>query len=392
MATTNHQAIDISAIEDVKVDIHADLVDNMAGLTSEDLTRLHINILTNIENSDRKYVHIGHNAIARAYKPGKIVRAKLGKAVPRTLEVHNVIAGVPDNIQNYREKQPFSVLGISSSGMSSSLIEKNLRLTTLAFGNQLVGGYFHAEYDPDADDALGMYDGALAYIEKDKEKGYISKLAGNYVELTSTTYANPLSPTDAECIAAYDRYISFVRSMNRYLRKEAIVYASVSEEQNIIRGYALKFEGAQTDIINKDVFVSHEARTVTLIGSDIYGSTGTQLIATRPLNFEFGLDLTGSNEPSSAFIKISESPDDPLNAILISMQVAAGTRVLNFNKDSLLVSNGTAPVMDDFDDGVYLVGKSNTIGGTDNEGVASDSEGSKDPGGSGDGNGSEEEG
>ena len=69
-------------------------------------------------------------------------------------------------------------------------------------------------------------------------------------------------------------------------------------------------------------------------------------------------------------MSIDKSPDDPLNAVLISMQVAAGTRVLNFNRDYLLVSNGTEPTFDGFEDGVYSVGEQNTIGGTDNEGAA----------------------
>lgn len=365
----NHQAIDISAIEDVKVEIHKDLVYNMSGLTSDDLSRLYINILTDVEHEDRKYIYKGKNAIARSYKPGKLVRAKLGEAIPRTLRVHNVITGVPDNIQNYRNKQPFSVAGVSTYGLSQSLIEQRLRLTSLAFGNQVVGGAFHAEYDADSDDPLGMYDGFLVNIENDKESGLISKVMKNYVELTEVSYANPLSPTDTECVAAYDRYIAFVRSMDKDLRKAAIVYATTAEEQNIIRGYALKFSSAQTSIITQNEFVSHEARTVKLIGSDIYGSIGTQLIATREQNFEFGLDLTNINNPAAAFISVDKSPDDPLNAILISMQVAAGTRVLNFNKDSLLVSNGTAPQFDGFDDGVYSIGESTTIGGTDNEGA-----------------------
>lgn len=373
MAAANHQAIDISAIEDVKVEIHRDLVLNMSGMTSDELTRLHINILTNIENEDRKYVYQGKTAIARAYKPGKLVRAKLGKAIARTLTVHNVITGVPDNIQNYREKQPFSVGGVSTYGLSPALIEKQLRLTSLAFGNQVVGGAFHASYDPDADDPLGMYDGFLAGLEADMEKGLISKEAKNYIELPEISYANPLSPTDDECVKAYDRFITFVRSMDKDLRNSgAVVYATTLEEQAIIRGYALKFSSAQTSIIAQSEFVSHEAKTVSLIGSDIYGSSGTMLIATRKLNFEFGLDLVNIDNPGAAYISVDKSPDDPLNAVLISMQVAAGTRILNFNKDSLLLSNGTAPVFDGFDDGVYSIGESNTIGGSDNEGVATE--------------------
>lgn len=364
-----NQAIDISAIESVRATIHEDLVMNMSGMTSDDLIRLRINILTNIENEDKKFIYKGKNAIARAYKPGKIVRAKLGEAIERSLKVRNVITGVPDNIQNYRDKLPFSTAGVSTYGLSDKLIEKQLRLTTLAFGNQVVGGAFHAEYDPDADDPLGMYDGFLVHIGSDIEAGYISKEARNYVELKATTYAGN-TPTDAECIAAYDRFIEFTRAMDKDLRKDAIVYASTSEEQNIIRGYALKFASAQTSIITQSEFVSHEARTVKLLGSDLYGSKGTKLIATRDGNFEFGLDLTNINNPGAAYMSIDKSPDDPLNAVLISMQVAAGTRVLNFNRDYLLVSNGTEPTFDGFEDGVYSVGAQNTIGGTDNEGVA----------------------
>ena len=364
--TTPVSANDVSAITVVKQNIFPDLIYNMTGATSDDLTRLQIDIIHNIENEDVRFVYVARDAVARAYSPDKPVRADLGKAYERVLKIRNVISGVPENIQNYRESPPFSILGVSDQGVAASdIIAKNLRTQTIAFGNQVISGAFGAKYQPTVDSPLNMYDGYDVKIEEDKEKGIIAATMGNYVTIPASTYADQLNPTEEECIAAYNRYISFVRQMNKHLRKVALVYCSVEEGRNIIAGYAFKFKHAQQIILNAPTFVSHEAKTVQLIETDLIGAFSTRLIATRAKNFQFATDLTRTDDPTKAFISIDKDPQDPLNKVLTSMQIGAGTRILDFNRQALCISDGTVEQVEFENDGVFRYGQeANAEGGT----------------------------
>lgn len=336
-------ANDVSSVNMVKQDIYPDLILNMSGATTEDLTRIGVDTsIHNVENEDVRFVYVMNDAVARAYNPDKPTRAKTGKAYKRVLRMHNVISGVPDNVQNYRASQPFSMLGVSDQGAdASAIIAHNLRVQTIAFGNQIVSGAFDAEYDPDSDDPLNMYDGYNVGIEKDLEDTLISAAMGNYATIPTVTYVDPLNPTEAECISAYNRFISFCNQMNKYLLKNAIVACSIRERRNIVAGYAFKFKHAQTIILNAPEFVSHEAPTVKLIGTDLIADGTTRIYGYVEKNPQFATDLTRSTDPTKAYISIDKDPEDPLNKILISMQMGVGTRILDFNKQKLCISSGT---------------------------------------------------
>ena len=123
-------AIDISAINTTKAQIHTDLIVSMSGVTNADLLDLGVNIIRGVENEDKIVVYKGYRQIATRYNVNSTSRSKLGKAYERVLKVTNDIVYVPDNVQNYRTKEYFSMLGTSSNGQEAAtdIMEKRLRL------------------------------------------------------------------------------------------------------------------------------------------------------------------------------------------------------------------------------------------------------------------------
>lgn len=334
------QAIDISQINSVKQNIHRDLIVSMSGVTSKHLADLEINIIRGVENEDKVVVFDGYAHVATRYEYDKTSRSALGKAVERTLKVTNDICYVPDNVQNYREKAVPSMLGTSSNGATTDIQEKRLRIQAELFGNHVIYNFFHGDKSKPANDFYGLYDGILVKLQKDKEDGYIAANKGNYVVLGAVDTTDP-----KKC---YDAYVKFYQKMDAALQDDSVIYTTPAFFDLIVRGYAETFVGAQNTIINvidKNTFVSHETQGARLKKVKLLG-TGQGFIATAPGNLDYATDLTGDEDPSSAYMSITPDGFDPLNTLLIGMQCASGTRVIDFNAQKLCISdyNFVAPV------------------------------------------------
>ena len=337
------QAIDLSNVQSVKNDIHRDLIVTISGATNEALQRIKVNILRGVENRDSVFVYKGFQNVASAYTAGKTPRGKLGEAYERELVVKNVITYIPDNVQNYRTSEPLSMLGVSSEGASkeSAIIQKQLMFQAIQFGNQVVKNFFHGDRSLGEGNPYGLYDGLLVKIEEDKTAGLISEAAGNIVDAGTIDLTNP--------VGVYDAYIKFVKGLHSDLRKNVVVITTEEMESAIIRGYALKFNNLQQEVSAQSTFRSFEARNAELISSTLLG-TGTGFIAYALGNVDYATDLTGSEEASDAYIKVSEDGNDPLNSLLLGMQCASGTRLRNFNPQQFAISKGYAFVPEDIDD------------------------------------------
>lgn len=331
-------AIDISAINTTKAQIHTDLIVSMSGVTNADLLDLGVNIIRGVENEDKIVVYKGYRQIATRYNVNSTSRSKLGKAYERVLKVTNDIVYVPDNVQNYRTKEYFSMLGTSSNGQEAAtdIIEKRLRLQAMQFGSHVVDNFFFGDESKGLDDYFGLYNGLLTKIKADKDAGLVAAAEGNYINLGSLTL------TDAE--GCYDAYVAFFEKLDPTLAKNCVVWTTKALYNAVVRGYINKFPGAQAPIIQalnpKGGFVSHETEGAVLKKSALLG-TGYGFIATVPGNVDYATDLTGSEEPSDAYIDIIKDPSDHLNSVLIGMQCASGTRLRDFNKEAFAISNDT---------------------------------------------------
>lgn len=324
------QAIDLSNVRSVKNDIHRDLIVTISGATNEALQRIRVNILRGVESRDTVFVYKGNQNVASQYQAGKTPRGKLGKMYERELVVKNAITYIPDNVQNYRTSEPESILGVSSEGVkNSAIIQRRLLFQAMQFGNQVAKNYFHGDYSLGVGNPYGLYDGLLVKIELDKTNGLISEAAGNLIDIGSFDLSDP--------VGCYDKYIAFVKKLHSDLRNNAIVLTTEELESAIIRGYALKFNNLQQEVSAQSTFRSFEARNVELISTTLLG-VGTGFIAFAPGNLDYATDLTGSEEPSDAYLGVFEDGNDPLNSILLGMQCASGTRLINFNAQAFAIS------------------------------------------------------
>lgn len=336
------QAIDLSNVVSVKNDIHRDLIVTISGATNADIQRLKVNILRGVENRDSVFVYKGNQNIASQYQAGKTPRGKLGKAYERELVVKNAITYIPDNVQNYRSSEPESMLGVSSQGVANSaIVQRRLLFQAMQFGNQVAKNFFHGDRALGVGNPYGLYDGLLVKIELDKTNGLISEEMGNVIPIGTIDLTDP--------VGCYDKYIAFVKGLHSDLRKNAVVWTTEEMESAIIRGYALKFNNLQQDVAGQTTFRSFEARNVELISSTLLG-TGTGFIATAAGNVDYATDLTGSEEPSDAYLGVFEDKDDPLNSILLGMQCASGTRLIDFNPQKFAISKDYNFVAEDIDD------------------------------------------
>ena len=332
-------AIDLTNVESTKALIHSDLIISMSGATTPDLLNLGVNIIQGVENEDKIVVYKGYRQVATRYAVNQTSRSKLGKAYERVLKVTNDIVYVPDNVQNYREKIYDSMLGTSSNGATTDLMEQRLRLQAAQFGSHVVDNFFFGDKSKSIDNYYGLYDGILAWIAKDKQEGLVAADQKNYIELGRMDTTKP-----AEC---YEAYIQFCQSIDSKLAKDAIIVTTPKAYNAIVRGYALTFVGNQANIIGAmggEQFISHETEGCKLKKTTLLGN-GDGFIAYAPGNLDYATDLTGDEDPSSGYIDIIKDPTDHMNSLLIGMQCASGTRVRDFNKEAFAVSdyNFTAP-------------------------------------------------
>lgn len=336
------QAIDLSNVVSVKNDIHRDLIVTISGATNADIQRLKVNILRGVENRDSVFVFKGNQNIASQYQAGKTPRGKLGKAYERELVVKNAITYIPDNVQNYRSSEPESMLGVSSQGVANSaIVQRRLLFQAQQFGNQVAKNFFHGDRSLGVGNPYGLYDGLLVKIELDKTNGLISEAMGNVIDIGSIDLTDP--------VGCYDKYIAFVKGLHSDLRKNVVIWTTEEMESAIIRGYALKFNNLQQDVAGQTTFRSFEARNAELISSTLLG-TGKGFIATAAGNVDYATDLTGSEEPSDAYLGVFEDKDDPLNSILLGMQCSSGTRLIDFNPQKFAISKGYNFVAEDIND------------------------------------------
>ena len=336
-------AIDLTKVESTKALIHSDLIISMSGAATPDLLNLGVNIIQGVENEDKIVVYKGYRQVATRYAVNQTSRSKLGKAYERVLKVTNDIVYVPDNVQNYREKIYDSMLRTSSNGATTDLMEQRLRLQAAQFGSHVVDNFFHGDKSKTINDYYGLYDGILAWIEKDKTDLLIAEDQKNLVKIGRLDTTKPM-----EC---YEAYIQFCQSLDQKLAKNAIIVTTPKVYNAVARGYALTFVGNQANIVGAiggAEFVSHEAEGCNLKKTTLLG-TGDGFIAYAPGNLVYATDLTGNEDPSQGYIDIIKDPADHMNSILIGMQCASGTRVRDFNKEALCISDFefTAPEVAD---------------------------------------------
>lgn len=332
-------ALNIDELRTVVKRLSPEIVASPAFANFEMLEKLGITVLTGIAFEDAIIKHVRRGGTARAYKPGvEIEGNKMGMLVERELTTKLSKGLYPDNIQAYREKEPFNISADLNATMPNTLAQINSVQTT--YSEDLLSNLFLGQWDPTKKDSWHMMDGICTILQRYINAGEISQTRGNLQPLTDDIDEN----TDPE--DAYQIVKNWVGKWNTKLkaaRKRAggvLLYLSTDVFELVQEGYLKTYTARQIDPVDDDDYQFVGLHGVYFRPTPLMGK-GARMIATIPGNFDFGINT----KESASSVKVTEDPKDP-NYVYFHVQAAAGTRVRFIEPDCLCV-NDKSSVPDD---------------------------------------------
>ena len=328
---SKHNALSVDQVRTITREVEADIYESAALVNDSVFEEMQINVIRDLENVSSLMVFDRKVGTTRRYKAGVELNSKIGFMHERDLKVYLSRNTYTENIQNFREKAPFSILG-SNETYSFSNTQTAFLLSQMAssYSTDLLSNLFFGAMSKGVEDAYGLYDGYFTLINKDINAGHISVANHNYQEL------DPINGVDPE--ADYDTVVKFYQGLDPKMKmqKEILIYCSETVLAHIARGYNLKYQGMQTADVLSPSFRFFEMPKAHFVTSAAMGE-GDCLIATIPFNFDFGSDMNG--KVTDGHIKIVEKETDP-NVLLFHVQTAQGTRIRRISSDVFCVSNG----------------------------------------------------
>lgn len=313
-----------------------DIITSPVLLNADIFAELGIKVLTGVEYRNSIMVFNRKGGTARAYKAGNRINSSLGYMEERKLEVHLSWNRYPDNIQNYREKEPFSVLGTNGTYEAPNS-EFAIREIGKAYSEDVMSNLFFGNRALGDENALGLYDGFNTLINVEMNAGKIAATNYNYKEI------DPIEEQTAGDEAENFRiFQDFYNAWHPRLKAAPLVLVLCSPETKmlIVDGYLQKYTGMQSPDAATDSFRFLGMPNVKLVANPIVGK-GARMIATVPGNLEFGCDTL--NDWNKVFVQRNY---DDANEIVYQVQSAQGCRIRQITGDKLCVSSGTNTPLD----------------------------------------------
>ena len=320
--------------------VHRDLIEIGSLVTAAIFEELGWTVLEGVQNKDTNFIFQGNEKIATKYIPGKTSNAILGEALERVLEVKNVSANLLDNLQLYREKEPFDIIGISENGaLNIPETEKRIRMIAKRFANQVMRNLVNGDRSRAVGHGYELYDGLNTLAKKDIAAGRIATGEGNLqlldtIDLTDTS--------DEAKVAAYELFDAFVLGWDEDLQDADAVNVMMSKKlaQYITQGAALKFNSSVQQVImqtnNGTSFFDRQ--NIFIKPTKIMGH-GQQMYAYTPGNIVYGSDLSRVGDPAAAHISVTDlgALGDP-NILDFFIQCAIGMRIDLINPENFCMA------------------------------------------------------
>jgi len=332
------QAVNFTGVQHAVELISPDVIELGSLITSDIFTELGWNTIAKVQNKDVNFIFNGNEKVATKYTPGKTPNATLGEVFERELQVKNVAANIYDNLQLYREKMPFDIIGISDNGaLTVPETEKRLRQVGKRFANHLLRNLVKGDRSLSVGNGYELFNGLDTLAKAEITAGKIATGKGN-LQLMSTL---DLSDSDDDAkVAAYEMFDQFVLNWDEDLQDADQVNVMMSKKlaQYITQGAALKFgSNIQQTIMNTNNGISFfDRQNIVLKPTKIMGR-GQQMYAYTPGNITFGTDLSNIGDPSSAYLHLSTVPGDP-NILDFFIQVAVGMRIDLINAENFCMA------------------------------------------------------
>ena len=328
-------AINLSQVQTVTEQLHTDLVSRASMLNDKMLEDLKLTVTTDVENLDKLFLFNDKGLQARQYKQGAVKKVQLGKIIENPAKVVLAVTHPQDNVQKYREKEPFHVNpdGTTNAEQTQFLLNKvSERHSQDVRANFFFGNEANAKLDETAANqvklGLSLYDGIYTKIAKAITNGTISEAIGNMVK-TGDLLAGSVTPE-----VAYEKFKAMYQSLNDDLRAadEVIAYVSSSLADKIIEGYMVKHPQLAPATLQEGWKFS-QMKNLTLVTHSAMGK-GSEIIFALPGILEYICDIRPEGQ---ANITVERNSDDH-NLFDYQIQTAQTSRVRDYSPRSICVN------------------------------------------------------
>ena len=328
-------AINLSQVQTVTEQLHTDLVSRASMLNDKMLEDLKLTVTTDVENLDKLFLFNDKGLQARQYRQGAVKKVQLGKIIENPAKVILAVTHPQDNVQKYREKEPFHVNpdGTTNAEQTQFLLNKvSERHSQDVRANFFFGNEANAKLEETAENqvklGLSLYDGIYTKIAKAITNGTISEAIGNMVK-TRDLLAGSVTPE-----AAYEKFKAMNQSLNDDLRAadEVIAYVSSALADKIIEGYMVKHPQL-APATQQEGWKFSQMKNLTLVTHSAMGK-GSEIIFALPGILEYICDI---RPESQANITVAMNTDDH-NLFDYQIQTAQATRIRDYSPRVLCVN------------------------------------------------------
>lgn len=328
-------AINLSHVQTVTEQLRTDLVSRASMLNDKMLEDLKLTVTTDVENLDKLFLFNDKGLQARQYKQGAVKKVQLGKMIENAAKVVLAVTHPQDNVQKYREKEPFHVNpdGTTNAEQTQFLLNKvaerhsqDVR-ANFFFGNEANAKLEETEANQ-VKLGLSLYDGIYTKIAKAITNGTISEAIGNMVK-TGDLLAGSVTPE-----AAYGKFKAMYQSLNDDLRAadEVIAYVSSALADKIVEGYMVKHPQL-APATQQEGWKFSQMKNLTLVTHSAMGK-GSEIIFALPGILEYICDIRPEGQ---ANITVERNSDDH-NLFDYQIQTAQTSRVRDYSPRSICVN------------------------------------------------------
>lgn len=328
-------ALNLSQVQTVTEQLHTDLVARASMLNDQMADKLHLTVTTDVENIDKLFIFNDKGLLARQYKQGAVKKVQLGIITENPAKVILAVTHPQDNVQKYREKEPFHVNpdGTNNAEKTQFLLGKIAeRHAQDVRANFFFGNEANANLEETTANqvklGLSLYDGIYTKIAKGITTGKISKTIGNLVETGDLMASNVTSQQ------AYEKFKAMYQAINDDLRaaEEVIAYVSSALADKIVEGYMLVHPQLAPSTLNEGWKFS-QMPNLTLVTHSAMGK-GSQIIFALPGVLEYICDI---RPESQANITVERNSDDH-NLFDYQIQTAQASRIRDYSPKSICVN------------------------------------------------------
>lgn len=343
-----YKSLNLQEITHLTNHLQEQILESPAVINQSALNELGFNVLTGVEFKDTQFIMLRKGGTTRPYvNGGDPIKSEIGKLIDRELVVKTAWNRVVDNIQNYREKEPYHVDAESFSGLPNST--EQIKSISTEFAEDVFAGLFYGEYNIGGNTHMALYDGIWTIIHKkivddwttNAETGLLEKdpsgkytlISGHKSELDLNKQIIPTGAfvdfvSDEDKSTNWNSFLAFVNNLPTKLRKAAegvVVYCSDATKSRIVDSFCRTYPALTPQTVGELSVGFMNLPKVTLVSHPVLGE-GSMLLATTKGNFDFGIDSL--NNTNKILTGVMESD---FNNVIFQIQSSQGTRVRYFD-------------------------------------------------------------